>query len=133
MSAWCRILQLEKRACGHKNAARDQADARDLKGVVPELDVDMMAAPRSVLGAGPTDRGTLAHWPGGIVVGFPKGGTVNGTLVMAAGDINLTFKRASDVADPDDVLKDDYVTDLEGEGADAAMMRAYLGGLGRPR
>ena len=39
-----------------------------------------------------TDRpGTLAHWPGGIVVSFPKSGTVNGTLVMAAGDINPTF------------------------------------------
>ena len=37
--------------------------------------------------------GTLAHWPGGIVVSFPKSSTVNGTLVMAAGDIDLTFKR----------------------------------------
>lgn len=41
-----------------------------------------------------TDKpGTLAHWPGGIVVSFPKAAPSNGTLVMAAGDINLTFKR----------------------------------------
>src|SRR3954447_26496511 len=41
-----------------------------------------------------TDRpGTLAHWPGGLVVNFPKPGAVNGTLVLAEGDINLTFKR----------------------------------------
>jgi len=45
-------------------------------------------------GLGWTDKpGTLAHWPGGIVVSFPGAVTVNGTLVMAAGDINLTFKR----------------------------------------
>src|SRR5512144_1640937 len=58
-----------------------------------ELDVDMVGA--STVGVwGWTDRpGTLAHWPGGIVVSFPKSGTVNGTLVMAPGDINLTFKR----------------------------------------
>jgi 2,5-dihydroxypyridine 5,6-dioxygenase len=73
-----------------------------------------------------TDKpGTLAHWPGGIVVSFPKSGTVNGTLVMAPGDINLTFKRY--LTSPVRMtLKDDYVIDLEGEGADAAMMRAYL-------
>src|SRR4030088_1736861 len=77
-----------------------------------------------------TDKpGTLAHWPGGIVVSFPKSGTVNGTLVMAAGDINLTFKRY--LTSPIRMtLKDDYVTDLEGEGADAMMMRAYLAAWG---
>src|SRR5881227_2235762 len=58
-----------------------------------DLDVNMEAA--STVGVwGWTDRpGTLAHWPGGLVVSFPKSGSVNGTLVMAAGDINLTFKR----------------------------------------
>ena len=37
--------------------------------------------------------GMVAHWPGGIVVNFPKAGSVNGRLVLDAGDINLTFKR----------------------------------------
>ena len=94
-----------------------------------ELDVDMAGA--STVGVwGWTDRpGTLAHWPGGIVVSFPKSGTVNGTLVMAPGDINLTFKRY--LTSPVRLtLKDDYVTDLQGEGADAAMMRAYLAAWG---
>jgi 2,5-dihydroxypyridine 5,6-dioxygenase len=59
------------------------------------------------------------------VVSFPKSKTVNGTLVMAAGDINLTFKRY--LTSPVTLtLKDDYVTELAGEGADSAMMRAYL-------
>src|SRR5881275_1286621 len=94
-----------------------------------DLDVDMSGA--STVGVwGWTDRpGTLAHWPGGIVVSFPKSGTVNGTLVMAAGDINLTFKRY--LTSPVRMtLKDDYVTELAGEGADAAMMRAYLAAWG---
>src|ERR1700740_1283156 len=93
------------------------------------LDVDMVGA--STFGVWCwTDRpGTLAHWPGGIVVSFPKSGTVNGTLVLAAGDINLTFKRY--LTSPVRMtLKDDYVVDLEGEGADAAMMRAYLAAWG---
>jgi len=94
-----------------------------------DLDVDMSGA--STVGVwGWTDRpGTLAHWPGGLVVSFPKSKSVNGTLVMAPGDINLTFKRY--LASPVRMtLKDDYVTELAGEGADAAMMRAYLAAWG---
>jgi 2,5-dihydroxypyridine 5,6-dioxygenase len=57
------------------------------------LAVDMTGA--TTVGVwGWTDRpGTLAHWPGGIVVSFPKAGTVDGTLVLDRGDVNLTFKR----------------------------------------
>src|SRR5829696_2732410 len=57
-----------------------------------------------------TDRpGTLAHWPGGLVVSFPKAGAVNGTLVLAEGDINLTFKRY--LATPVRLaIANDYVT-----------------------
>src|SRR4029079_3202582 len=93
------------------------------------LDIDMVGA--STVGVwGWTDKpGTLAHWPGGIVVSFPKSGTINGTLVMAPGDINLTFKRY--LSTPVKmILKDDYVVELEGEGTDAAMMRAYLAAWG---
>src|SRR5438067_6727947 len=94
-----------------------------------DLAVDMAGA-QTVGVWGWTDRpGTLAHWPGGIVVSFPKSGTVNGTLVMAPGDINLTFKRyLSSLVRM--TLQNDYVTHLEGEGADATMMRAYLAAWG---
>jgi 2,5-dihydroxypyridine 5,6-dioxygenase len=94
-----------------------------------DLEVDMAGA--STVGVwGWTDRpGTLAHWPGGLVVSFPKSKSINGTLVMAAGDINLTFKRY--LTSPVRMtLKDDYVTELAGDGADAAMMRAYLAAWG---
>jgi len=48
----------------------------------------------------------------------------HGTLVMAAGDINLT--SSANLTSPIRMtLKDDYVTDLEGGAPDAMMMRAY--------
>lgn len=77
-----------------------------------------------------TDRpGTLAHWPGGIVVSFPKAGAVNGRLAYRPGDINLTFKRYFESA-VDLTLSDDYVTRIDGDGADAALMRDYYAGFG---
>jgi 2,5-dihydroxypyridine 5,6-dioxygenase len=94
-----------------------------------DLDVNMEGA--STVGVwGWTDRpGTLAHWPGGLVVSFPQSRCVNGTLVMAAGDINLTFKRYL-TSKVEMTLRDDYIIELAGEGADAAMMRAYLAAWG---
>ena len=120
---------LEKRVRAAAKMLRGTKRMRVTSKAGTELDVDMVGA--STVGVwGWTDKpGTLAHWPGGIVVSFPKSGTVNGTLVMAPGDINLTFKRY--LTSPVKMtLKDDYVTDLEGEGADAAMMRAYLAAWG---
>jgi 2,5-dihydroxypyridine 5,6-dioxygenase len=90
-----------------------------------DLAIDLDGA--STVGVwGWTDRpGTLAHWPGGLVVSFPKANTVEGTLVLAEGDVNLTFKRylASTVRL---TIERDYVTRVEGDGADAEMMRRYL-------
>ena len=120
---------LEKRVRAAAKMLRGTKRMRVTSKAGTDLDVDMVGA--STAGVwGWTDRpGTLAHWPGGIVVSFPKSKTVNGTIVMAPGDINLTFKRY--LATPIRMtLKDDYVTDLEGEGADAAMMRAYLAAWG---
>jgi 2,5-dihydroxypyridine 5,6-dioxygenase len=79
-----------------------------------------------------TDRpGTLAHWPGGLVVSFPKAGAVNGTLVLAQGDINLTFKRY--LATPVRLaIANDYVIAIDGGGTDAVLMRRYLAAWGEP-
>lgn len=73
--------------------------------------------------------GTLAHWPGGLVVSFPARGSVDGTLVIAAGDINLTFKRYL-TAPITLMIEQDYVIDIRGDGADAEMFRRYLEGFG---
>jgi 2,5-dihydroxypyridine 5,6-dioxygenase len=77
-----------------------------------------------------TDRpGTLAHWPGGVVVSFPKSGTVNGALVLGRGDVNLTFKRYLE-SPVRLTLENDYVTRIDGEGTDAEIMRGYLSAWG---
>ncbi|WP_341894728.1 2,5-dihydroxypyridine 5,6-dioxygenase [Ferrovibrio terrae] len=89
-----------------------------------------MAGARTAGVWGWCDRpGTLAHWPGGVVVAFPKAGSVNGKLVLDAGDINLTFKRYLErpVAL---TLENDYVVDIAGEGTDAELMRRYLAAWG---
>jgi len=90
-----------------------------------QLEVNMTGA-RTVGVWGWTDRpGTLAHWPGGLVVSFPDANTVNGQLVLAAGDINLTFKRY--IESPVTLtLENDYVVSLSGEGADCGLMKNYL-------
>jgi len=94
-----------------------------------DLAVDLKGA--ATVGVwGWTDRpGTLAHWPGGLVVSFPKSGTVNGTLVLDRGDINLTFKRYLE-APVRLTLEADYVTHIEGEGVDAELMRRYWAAWG---
>lgn len=77
-----------------------------------------------------TDRpGTVAHWPGGVVVAFPRAGAVRGTLVLDAGDVNLTFKRYLE-RPVRLTLEDDHVTAIEGEGTDAELMRRYLAAWG---
>lgn len=69
--------------------------------------------------------GTLSHWPGGLCLCFPPAGSVNGTLVMAPGDLNLTFKRY--VESPVRlVVESDYVTRIEGQSLDAELMREYF-------
>ncbi|CCD91154.1 conserved hypothetical protein [Bradyrhizobium sp. ORS 375] len=120
---------LEKRVRAAAKMLRGTKRMRVTSKAGTDLDVVMEGA--STVGVwGWTDRpGTLAHWPGGIVVSFPKSKSVNGTIVMAPGDINLTFKRY--LSSPVTMtMRDDYITALEGEGADAAMMRAYLASWG---
>jgi 2,5-dihydroxypyridine 5,6-dioxygenase len=72
-----------------------------------------------------TRPGSVTHWPGGLCLAFPAAGSVNGTLVMAPGDVNLTFKRyLTDAVRL--TIENDYVTAIKGEGADADMMRSYF-------
>jgi 2,5-dihydroxypyridine 5,6-dioxygenase len=89
------------------------------------LDIDLRGA--STVGVwGWTNRpGTLAHWPGGIVVSFPQANTVNGVLALDRGDVNLTFKRYLE-APIRLQLENDFITGIDGEGTDAEMMRTYL-------
>jgi 2,5-dihydroxypyridine 5,6-dioxygenase len=89
-----------------------------------DLTIDLTDAPTAGVW-GYTERpGTLAHWPAGVVVSFPKQGSTNGTLVLDAGDINLTFKRYLE-RPVILTIYNDFVTHIEGEGTDAELMRRY--------
>src|SRR5690606_7911535 len=71
------------------------------------------------------DPGDIAHWPGGLVLAFPAAGTVNGTLMLAPGDVNLTFKQY--VQSPVRlVIADDRILSIEGDGVDAMLFSGYL-------
>jgi len=73
--------------------------------------------------------GTLSHWPGGLVLAFPAAGSVNGTLVLDRGDVNLTFKRY--LQDPVRLLiENDHAVRIEGDSVDGELMRGYLAAWG---
>jgi 2,5-dihydroxypyridine 5,6-dioxygenase len=75
--------------------------------------------------------GTLTHWPGGLVVAFPAAGSVNGTLVLDRGDVNLTFKRY--LADAVRLsIADDHVVEIGGDSPDAELMRSHYAAWGDP-
>ncbi len=69
--------------------------------------------------------GSIAHWPGGLVLAFPARGTVNGTVVLAPGDLNLTFKHYVQEAI---VLRieEDIVVDISGGGVQGDVLRSYM-------
>lgn len=73
--------------------------------------------------------GTLSHWPAGLVLAFPAAGSVDGTLVLAPGDVNLTFKRY--LADAVTLrIERDHVVAIEGSSVDADLMRGYYAAWG---
>ena len=73
--------------------------------------------------------GTMTHWPGGLALAFPAAGSVNGTLVLAEGDVNLTFKRY--IERPITLrINNDYVDAIDGAGVDAELMRSYIAAWG---
>jgi 2,5-dihydroxypyridine 5,6-dioxygenase len=76
-----------------------------------------------------TEPGTIAHWPGGLCLAFPAAHCVEGVVVLAPGDINLTFKTY--VREPVTLrIEDDHVVAIEGAGVDADLFRSYLGAFG---
>jgi 2,5-dihydroxypyridine 5,6-dioxygenase len=68
--------------------------------------------------------GQVAHWPGGLCLAFPAAGSVNGTLVLAPGDVNLAFK--SYLRDRVALkIANDGIVAIDGDGVDADLMRGY--------
>jgi 2,5-dihydroxypyridine 5,6-dioxygenase len=73
--------------------------------------------------------GSIAHWPGGLVLVFPAAHSVNGAVVLAPGDMNLTFNRVVETPVELEIV-DDHITSIGGTGVDAILFRTYLGAFG---
>ncbi|MEL6523339.1 MAG: peptidase M29 [Pseudomonadota bacterium] len=120
---------LKARTLAAARLCRSAAEMRVTSEAGTDLTVSMGGA-NSVGVWGWTDKpGTLAHWPGGIVVSFPAAGSVNGRLVFQPGDMNLTFKTYFDSEVIFDITED-YVSNVGGSNADARLMRAYFEAFG---
>ncbi|HLU18785.1 MAG TPA: peptidase M29 [Pusillimonas sp.] len=75
--------------------------------------------------AGIADKpGSFGYWPAGLCICFPRPDSVNGTLVLSPGDVNLTFKRYLDTPVTFHI-ENDYVVSIEGSGIDAELIRGY--------
>jgi 2,5-dihydroxypyridine 5,6-dioxygenase len=96
-----------------------------------DLTVEIKDAPCRA-GAGylsPGDK--VAYWPAGLALFFPLENTVNGKVVLDAGDVNLTFKRYYE-SQVIFTIENDFVTNIEGDGLDAELMRSYYEGWDDP-
>ena len=102
--------------------------AREMRVTSPagtDLTIDVETAPAGSSWGYTAKPGTIAHWPGGLCLCFPRAGAVNGTLVMDHGDVNLTFKRYMESPVRMEI-KDDYIVDITGDGLDARLMSSYF-------
>ncbi len=89
-----------------------------------DLVVNIAGAPSRGGGGilGPDDK--IAYWPAGLCLCFPLADTVNGTVVLDVGDVNLTFKRYFETRVALTIERD-RVVDIAGDGLDAQLMRSY--------
>jgi 2,5-dihydroxypyridine 5,6-dioxygenase len=113
-------------------AMRRLREGKKLKVTSPAgTDLDIALEGARVGGVwGYTEKpGTLSHWPGGLCLAFPAAKAVNGTLVLAPGDVNLTFKRYLE-SPVRLAIAADYVTKIEGSSLDADLMREYFAAWG---
>jgi 2,5-dihydroxypyridine 5,6-dioxygenase len=121
----------EARVKAHVKRLRSAKAMRVTSNAGTDLAISL---PGAVVGGnwGSTTRpGTLTHWPGGLVLGFPAAGSVNGQLVLAEGDVNLTFKRY--IERPITLtIEQDHVTHIEGTGVDAELLRSYFAAWNDP-
>jgi 2,5-dihydroxypyridine 5,6-dioxygenase len=73
--------------------------------------------------------GSIAHWPGGLVIAFPAANSVNGTLVMQPGDVNLTFNRYLETPITLTIVND-HIENIDGDGVDSKLFESYLSAFG---
>jgi 2,5-dihydroxypyridine 5,6-dioxygenase len=119
-------LSLENEVKAHIKRLRASLRMHVTSAAGTNLEIDLTGAPCGGNWGTTTKPGTITHWPGGLVLAFPKAGSVNGRLVLNAGDLNLTFKRF--VEQPVQLtIEDDFVVRLEGTGVDAQLLQDTFG------
>ena len=78
------------------------------------------------------EKGRWDHFPSGFSFTQANDGCIDGRVVLMPGDIFAAFKRY--VQTPVRLtIEKGYVTAIEGEGMDAALMRSYIEGFNDPR
>ncbi len=127
--ALCRLLAddaLEQTVKAHIKRLRSAKKMHVSSSAGTDLHIDLDGAPSGGNWGHTTKPGTMTHFPGGLVLAFPKAGRVNGRLVLGAGDVNLAFKRY--IEQPIALtIEDDHIAKIEGAGVDAQLLREYLG------
>ncbi|NBQ87542.1 MAG: peptidase M29 [Betaproteobacteria bacterium] len=116
---------VEARVKEHVKRLRAAAQMRVTSAAGTDLTISLKGAVAGGNWGYTTRPGTMTHWPGGLALAFPAAHSVNGTLVLAEGDVNLTFKRY--IERPITLtIEDDHITRIEGAGVDAELMRSYI-------
>ena len=95
------------------------------------LKIEILDAPIRAGAGYLTEKDKVAYWPAGLALFFPLEKTVNGTVVLNTGDVNLTFKKYFE-SQVTLEIKDDFVISINGDGLDADLMRSYYEGWNDP-
>ncbi len=124
----CRLIpkiDIKEKVSSSVKAFRSANEMKVKSGNGTNLTVNITDAPVVGVWGWTSKPGTLAHWPGGLVACFPGEKTSNGVIVFAPGDINLTFKKYFE-AEVKCIIKDDFITEVQGNSLDAKIMRQYF-------
>jgi 2,5-dihydroxypyridine 5,6-dioxygenase len=118
---------------GRVARAHDRLNAANVMQVTSAAGTDLTVKLTGSFSAGSTGittgPGSIAHWPGGLVVAFPAEHSVEGRVVLATGDLNLTFNRY--IEQPVTLtIVDDHIVAIDGDGVDAALFSSYLSSFG---
>jgi 2,5-dihydroxypyridine 5,6-dioxygenase len=122
---------LARRVSIGKSMLAAAAEMRVRSAAGTDLTVDLVGAIRAGSHGYTNERGDIAHWPGGLVLAFPQKGTVSGRLVLAPGDVNLTFKEYVQ-SSIELTIDDDRIVAIQGDGADAQRFAGYLAAFDEP-
>jgi 2,5-dihydroxypyridine 5,6-dioxygenase len=125
--ALCRLLPddaLEQLVKAHSKRLRGAKKMQVSSNAGTDLHISLEGAPSGGNWGYTSKPGTMAHFPGGLVLAFPTAGSVSGRLVLGVGDVNLAFKRYIEQAITL-TIENDHIIKIEGAGVDAQLMREY--------